>query len=490
MRIQFKSGLLSKNGGATAVFIFEEDQAALKDKAELALHKDSLERLLENNEFKATPLSDLPLKIHGGWLFVIGLGKKNELTPARMLEGAAVAAKMAEARNLKDLDLILPYLRDLLPAEALEAVATGCLLSTYRQSEFKSEASPEPSLKTVRLWSDQVNKGAEVAKKAEISAKAVMLARRLGDMPPNILYPQSFADEVKKLAKPLNLKVQVMDEKALAKERMNLILAVGQGSSRGPRLVTVQYQGAKPTTPPVVLIGKGVTFDSGGMSLKPSGSLEGMKTDMAGAAAVLAVILAAAEMKLPLNLTALIPLAENMPDGGGFRVGDVFTARSGLTVEVTNTDAEGRLILADALALAAEMKATEVIDVATLTGACVVALGDRCAGLFTDSDKLRADLLAAGRSAGENFWPLPLLKDYEDLLKSETADMVSANTVPKGGAINAALFLKRFAPKDAAWAHLDVAGPARTSKARPGTTAGASGFAVRTLIKHLSGKKS
>ena len=491
MRIQFKAGTLEKSGGSAAVFMFEDDQPALKNRPELGAYKDTIERLLKNKEFKASPLAELSVKTHGGWLFLVGLGKTADLGPARMLEAGATAAKMAEARNMKELDLILPSLRHLLPEEALEQAAVGCLLSTYRQGEYKSEAPPAPALKTVRFWSHQVKKGAEVLKTAEIAAQAVMRARRLGDMPPNRLYPQSFADEARGLIKALNIKARLLDEKALAKEKMNLILAVGAGSPRGPRLLELKYQGAKKASArPVILVGKGITFDSGGMSLKPSGSLEGMKTDMAGAATVLAVTLAAAELKLPINLTTIIPLAENMPDGGGFRVGDVFTARSGLTVEVTNTDAEGRLILADALALAAEMTPAEVIDVATLTGACVVALGDRCAGLFSDHDRLRNDLLAAGRSAGENFWPLPLLTDYEELLKSETADMVSANTVPKGGAINAALFLKRFAPKDAPWAHLDIAGPGRAGKARPGTPVGASGFAVRTLIRHLAGKKA
>lgn len=490
MRIQFKAGILEKSSGSAAVFLFEDDQPALANRAEAAAYKETIERLVKNKEFKASALAELSVKTHGGWLFLVGLGKAEDLSPGRMLEAGATAAKMAEARNLKELDLIMPGLKHLLPGDALEQAAVGCLLSSYRQGEFKSQAPPAPSLKTVRLWSKQVKKGAEILKTAEISARAVMRARRLGDMPPNLLYPQSFADEAKSLLKDLDIKIKLFDEKALTKQKLNLILAVGAGSSRGPRLLELKYQGAKKASDKaIVLVGKGVTFDSGGMSLKPAGSLEGMKTDMAGAATVLAVIAAASELKLPLNITALIPLAENMPDGGGFRVGDVLASRAGLTVEVTNTDAEGRLILADALALAAEMKPAEVIDVATLTGACVVALGDRCAGLFCDDGRLRNDILAAARQAGENFWQLPLLQDYEELLKSDTADMVSAHTVPKGGAINAALFLKRFAPKDSPWAHLDIAGPGRAAKASPGTPAGASGFAVRTLIKHLAAKR-
>jgi leucyl aminopeptidase len=221
------------------------------------------------------------------------------------------------------------------------------------------------------------------------------------------------------------------------------------------------------------------------MSLKPAASLDSMKTDMAGAAAVLAVTLAAAQLKLPVNLTAVMPLAENMPDGAGLRVGDVIAGRSGRTVEITNTDAEGRLILADALALAGEMKAAAIIDVATLTGACAVALGDRCAGLFTGDAALRDELTASAGDAGEHIWPLPLLKAYEKNLKSDTADCVNAPLVPRGGAINAALFLRKFVPAATPWAHLDIAGPGRTGTARPGFPVGASGFAVRTLLNFL-----
>ncbi|MGL4207819.1 MAG: leucyl aminopeptidase family protein, partial [Candidatus Adiutrix sp.] len=224
-----------------------------------------------------------------------------------------------------------------------------------------------------------------------------------------------------------------------------------------------------------------------GISLKPAGAMEGMKTDMAGAATVLAVILAAAELKLPLNLVALMPLAENMPDGRAMRVGDVFTSRSGQTVEITNTDAEGRLILAEALTLAGEMNPAAIVDVATLTGACAVALGDLYSGLFCQDSTLRTKLLDAATLMGENLWPLPFVDEYEDNLKSETADMLNAPAVPRGGAIHAALFLRRFAPPNIPWAHLDIAGPGRAAKARPSTTIGATGATVATLIAWLKG---
>ena len=488
MKLQYQGGLPAKNVDEAAVFLFEEDGADLKKRPDLAVFKDIVGPLLKAGQFKAKALATLPVKTARGWLFLVGLGALAKLRPAGLMEGAAAAVQMALARRVKQLDLVLPPANAAIGAEeALELAAVGSRLALYKQTEFKSDPGPEPSLALVRLWSEKgPAEGAAAVERGRVAAEAVCLARRLGDRPGNVLYPESFAAEAAALAKPLKLKVKILDEKALAKEKMNLITAVGQGSVRPPRLVTINYQGGRAGEAPVVLVGKGITFDSGGLSLKPAGSLEAMKTDMAGAATVLAAIIGAAEMKLPLNVTAVMALAENMPDGGAMRVGDVFTTRSGRTVEITNTDAEGRLVLAEALTWAGEMKPAAVIDVATLTGACAVALGDRCAGLFSDDGPLRESLLAAAGAAGENIWPLPLLDDYEDNLKSETADLINAHLVPRGGAINAALFLRRFAPKEAAWAHLDIAGPGRAGKARPGTTVGASGFAVRTLLRFLS----
>jgi leucyl aminopeptidase len=341
----------------------------------------------------------------------------------------------------------------------------------------------------LRLWGRNIKNGPELARRAEVTAEAVCLARTLGDDPPNLLYPDSFARRAMSLARVRGLKTQVLEEKGLARMKFDLLLAVGGGSRRPPRLVTLTYQGAKTrTAPPVVLVGKGLTYDSGGLSLKPAASLAAMHTDMAGAAAVLAVILAAADLKLPLNLTAILPLAENMPGGGAYRVGDVHVSRSGRSVEITNTDAEGRLVLAEALTLAGEMNPAAIIDVATLTGACAIALGGNCAGLFSNDDQLRAGLLDAAAAAGENLWPLPLLDEYEELLDSQVADLVNAPTAAQGGAINAALFLRKFVPPNCPWAHLDIAGPARTAKARPGFPVGTSGFAVRTLLRHLAGR--
>ena len=487
MRFQFKSGTLSSADGDRAIFLFSDDSSDLKQRPELAEFQRVLTPILKSGQFKPALLAELPVRLESGWLFLIGLGQADQVTPEKTLEAAALAGKAALARQIKNLDVILPQLPSIEAEQVLSLFTSGFVLSTYQQSEFKSKPSQAVSLASVKFWGNDAVKGSAAALAyGEVAARAVCLARRLGDMPPNKLYPETFAAEALALAKKFKIKAEVLDENGLARENMNLVLAVGSGSDRPPRMVTLKYRGGQAGAAPVVLVGKGITFDSGGISLKPSTSMEGMKTDMAGAATVLAVIAAAAELKLPLNINAVLALAENMPDGAAMRVGDVFTSRSGQTVEVTNTDAEGRLVLAEALTWAGEMKPKTIIDVATLTGACVVALGERCAGLFTNDSELRKKLMDVSSDAGEALWPLPLFNEYEDNLKSETADMLNAPSVPKGGAIHAALFLRKFVPEGASWAHIDIAGPGRASKSRPGTTVGASGFAVRTLLTFLA----
>ena len=484
MLMQFKSALPDPNSGEVAIFLYEGDDA-LEKRPDLEAFKPQVAPLLKDGQIKASFLGELSLKTTNGWLLLIGLGPEDKISPAKITEAVARAIKMALARKMTKLDLALPPVPNFKAEQVLELAAVAAGMARYQQTEFKSGPEKKESLASVRFLSPGLKKAADVLKKAQIISEAVCLTRRLGDCPGNILFPESFVKEAQALAKPLKLKVTVLDEKALAKEKMNLILAVGGGSARPPRLLTIEYKGGAAKEQPVVLVGKGVTFDSGGMSLKPAANLLNMKTDMAGAAAVLATILAAAKLELPLNLTAVMPLAENMPDGAGARVDDVYTSRSGQTVEITNTDAEGRLILAEALTWAGEMKPRAVIDVATLTGACAVALGDRCAGLFSSDPELQQDLLNSAKAVGELLWPLPLLDEYDPNLKSETADMVNAPGVPIGGAIHAALFLRKFAPTAAPWAHLDVAGAARTSKARPGFPVGTAGFAVRTLLNYV-----
>jgi len=494
MKLEFRAGVLTELGPLTAVLL-EEDPADLGGRPELAAVAGRIQPLIRL--FRPGGLKELPLKTEKGWLILVSLGRRAalgtgvEIAPARLVEAAARAVEMALKLGGRRLDMILPGRLDdpaPSPEDTLELAALGGRLALYQPDRLKSSPKARPSLAQLRLWGRNIKNGAELVRRAEVTAEAVGLARALGDEPGNLLYPESLARRAAALARVRGLKVQILEEKGLARERYSLLLAVGGGSRRPPRLVTLTYQGARVrTSAPVVLVGKGLTFDSGGLSLKPRENLAAMHTDMAGAAAVLAVILAAADLKLPLNLAAILPLAENMPGGAAYRVGDIHLSRSGRSVEITNTDAEGRLVLAEALTKAGELKPAAIIDVATLTGACAVALGQNCAGLFANDDRLRTSLLAAAAAAGENLWPLPLLDEYEELLDSPVADMINAPAAPQGGAISAALFLRKFVPAGCPWAHLDIAGPARTAKARPGFSVGASGFAVRTLLRHLAG---
>jgi leucyl aminopeptidase len=343
-------------------------------------------------------------------------------------------------------------------------------------------------LKTITFQSlgakDPIDKPQHSISRADMASLAQLEARRLSDMPPNLLYPETFADEARRVAMRAKLKVTVWDQDKLAQEGAGGILAVGSGSHRPPFLIVLEYQGKGQSRQPWALVGKGVTFDSGGLCIKSAEGMAQMKSDMAGAAAVLSTVAAAAELRLPRPLVAVIPLAENMTGGGAWRPGDVVRTLSGQTVEIVNTDAEGRMILADALSIAQKYKPARLIDIATLTGACQVALGPSVAGLFANDDGLADAVLAAGLEAGEDYWRMPLYPAYEDELKSEIADFRHMGS-RAGGAINAALFLQRFVRPGLPWAHLDIAGTARRQKKTPSCPEGATGFGTRTLLKLL-----
>ena len=302
----------------------------------------------------------------------------------------------------------------------------------------------------------------------EAIGAGVELARECANRPGNHCTPTFLAEQAKKLAKDHGLKVEVLDRKAVEKLGMGSFLAVAQGSDEPLRFIVARYEGAAKTQAPIVLVGKGITFDTGGISIKPAAEMDEMKYDMGGAASVLGTLRAVAELKPKLNLIGIIPSCENMPSGRAVKPGDVVTSMSGQTIEILNTDAEGRLILCDALTYAERFKPAVVVDIATLTGACVIALGHHNSGLFTADDALAADLLAAGQSALDPAWRMPLDEEYDEALKSNFADM--GNVGPRaGGAITAAMFLRRFTAKYR-WAHLDIAGTAWKSGAAKGAT--------------------
>jgi len=310
-------------------------------------------------------------------------------------------------------------------------------------------------------------------------AEGMSLAKDLANLPGNVCTPSYLAEIAQQLADKHKIECQILEREEMAALGMHALLSVAKSSHQAPKLIILQYKGGKSDEKPVVLVGKGVTFDSGGISLKPAADMDEMKYDMCGAASVLGTIKAAALMKLPLNLTVIVPSTENMPGGGASRPGDIVTSMSGQTIEILNTDAEGRLLLCDALTYAARFEPDTVIDVATLTGACVVALGHVATGLFANNDTLARELEHAGDEAHDRAWQMPLWNDYQELLKSPFADM--ANIGGRwGGSITAACFLARFTKKYA-WAHLDIAGTAWTS----GADKGATGRPVPLLIHYL-----
>ncbi len=312
----------------------------------------------------------------------------------------------------------------------------------------------------------------------------VNLTKNLVNQCPAAIYPESFCDLVVQQAATAGVACTVLDESALRRERMGAMLAVAQGSDRPPRMLKLEYRGATVDQPILALAGKGVTFDSGGYSLKTTDGMLGMKADMAGAATVVSVILGAAALGLPINLNVYAGLVENMVSGTAYKLGDVLTTRSGITVEVQNTDAEGRLVLADVLSYAVDDGVSEVIDVATLTGACVVALGEDVTGVFSNDDRLADSILGAADQVGESVWRMPMFRHYDDQLKSDVADIRNIGG-RWGGAITAAKFLQRFVG-DVPWAHLDIAGPSFSSSGTSWRDSGATACLVRSLIARLA----
>lgn len=363
--------------------------------------------------------------------------------------------------------------------ELFQALVEGLILGSYTYTECKGK---EQELKPCTFTlSSPVKNAAAILAETKILTQNICLVRDWVNKPGNILYPEVLAQLAKKFSKKLSLSCEILDKKALAKKKMGAILAVGQGSHHEPRMITVKYQGAGKDKPYIAFVGKGVTFDSGGISLKPASGMGDMKDDMAGAAAVLGALKTIAELKLPVNVMAVAGCVENMPSGTAFKPGDVVTSASGKTIEIVNTDAEGRVVLADAVWYAGEQGAAKIIDLATLTGACLIALGMETAGIITNNQELADQIIKCGRASGENYWTLPSLPDVRKLLESNTGD-VRNETGRWGGTISAGLFIEEFVKKGLDWAHLDIAGPANTEKPRDFYPQGATGFGVATLV--------
>jgi len=423
-------------------------------------------------------------------LVLTGLGERDaDGTFGREALRGAAGAAVRDLAGTGSVAIALPSVDE----EELGAVVEGALLGAYSYTRYRgadvaAKRAPVGSIQVVTSFARSARAKAALAR-AEVLAAAVHGARDLVNAPPNDLYPAAFADAAKAAVKDLGVKgvkITVLDDKQLAAGGYGGLVGVGQGSARGPRMIKLSYAPAKAATK-VAVVGKGITFDTGGISLKPPAGMPAMKSDMAGAAAVLHTVLAVARLGLPVAVTGYLCVAENMPGGNAQRPADVVTIRGGKTVEVTNTDAEGRLVMADGLVSAIEDGHDVVLDIATLTGAQMVALGNRTSGVM-GTDDVRDEVKVAADTAGEAFWPMPLPAELKAGLKSTVADMVNSSPDRWGGMLFAGHFLAEFVG-DTPWAHLDIAGPAYNEKAPYGyTPAGGTGVGVRTLLAFVEAR--
>ncbi|MBK1722711.1 leucyl aminopeptidase [Thiocystis violacea] len=396
-------------------------------------------------------------------VLLVGCGKKKELTRANARKVVACAIGLLQLTHCGDATLALS---EPLPTDAdLYAALRDSVLAAqdkvYRYSQTKEDKkAPKTPLKRLTLWvggKQETGAAEQAVRHGHAMANGVALAKELGNLPGNICTPSYLADKAQQLGKDFKaLKVEVLNEDKMAELGMGALLSVSRGSREPAKLIIMHYKGGKSDTKPVVLVGKGLTFDAGGISLKSAAEMDEMKYDMCGGASVFGTVLAACELGLPINLIAVVPSSENLPDGAANKPGDIVTSMSGQTIEILNTDAEGRLILCDALTYCERFDPAVVIDMATLTGACVVALGKHPAGLFTPDDRLAEEILKAGDAAADRAWRLPLWDDYQPQLDSNFADIANIGG-REAGAVTAACFLSRFTKKYR-WAHLDIAG--------------------------------
>ena len=455
-----------------------------------------VERLIKLGDFKGEEESCSVLytdgKLPAERLMLVGLGEKKKATPDTLRKACSLAAGRAVTMKIKKLSLAVhKAFNGKIEPDVMGRVCTeGAFFGSFRYDEYitKSENGRAGKL-DIELVEEDEKKTRKIAggcNLGTIVGRAQVLARTLANRPGNVINPPALAAEAKRIAqRTRGLACTVFDKGQLARKKMGGILAVGSGSKSEPRFIVLKYNGAGKNSrkPTVALVGKAITFDSGGISIKPAQNMEAMKLDKSGGIAVLATLAAAAKMKLPINIFGLIPSAENLPSGTSFRPGDIVTTYSGKTVEIQNTDAEGRMILCDALHYAVEQKCGIIIDIATLTGACMVALGHYKAGLFGNDDNLIGRLKNASEASGENVWYMPSGDEYAKEMKSKIADLKNIGS-KWGGACTAAAFLRQFIGK-AKWAHLDIAGVDIFETADAYSAEGATGFGVRLLTTFL-----
>lgn len=493
--------ILVKSGEATAtttdvLVCLEYEQDKTWSKAVRPVDQKlggQLSALRKSGEFSGKPNNTALLHIDGKLpakrVLLVGIGTRETVTLERIRQAMGTAAKRARTAKAKGIVCVMPDVpKGTGPMDDVaQAMVEGVVLGEYRFNEYRTDRTDDtPSLQSCTLLTTSnthLNEAKDGAKRGQILGEATCFVRDLCNHPANVMTPSRVVSEAKKIAREAKVRLKVLDRKQQEKLGMGGLLGVSRGSIEPPQFIILEYMGGPRTQKPIVFVGKTVTFDSGGISLKPSENMEQMKADMTGGAEVLATIRAASRLKLPVNAVGLLPVTENMPGGRATKPGDILTMLSGKTVEVQNTDAEGRLILADGLAYASRLKPACVIDIATLTGAAAVALGQFAIGMLGNDDTVKADLKKAGNHAGERVWEMPLWDEYFEQLKSDVADMRNIGG-RGGGMITAAIFLSKFVG-DHPWVHLDIASTDWGTTERPYIPKGPTGIGTRLLIQYL-----
>ncbi|MDQ3805276.1 MAG: leucyl aminopeptidase [Acidobacteriota bacterium] len=498
MEIQTSSGPLAEaDVQALAVAVFKDEKADEGLLAELDAAAGGLVRsVLESEELKGKEGETVYLHLPAGGdgpkarrLLLVGVGERADYGAAQVSQFAGAAVRALRARNVKSIGLVArPEGVD--AARAAQAAAEGAIIGLFEPDKYRTIDKEERAVERLLIVAEGADDGAlrRGAERGRVVGEAVNFTRDLANEPGGYLTPTVFAERAQEIANEFGLEIDVLDRERMEAEGMGALLSVARGSEQPPKMMVLKYMPEGKTSVEegeeyLALVGKGITFDTGGISIKPSENMELMKYDMTGGATVLGVMRAVAQLKPPLPLLGVVPATENMPSGKATKPGDVVRAMSGKTIEIINTDAEGRLILADAISYAKKLGATRVVDMATLTGAVSIALGDVNTGIMGTDQELINEIIESGREVGEKFWQLPLDKEYTKQIKSDIADIKNVGG-RKAGTITAAAFIKEFAD-GTSWAHLDIAGTAWGDEAKPFRAKGPTGVAVRTLLNFV-----
>jgi leucyl aminopeptidase len=494
MKILVKKGKIAKHVSEALVIPHFEDVTELTGTVKLLDDTSGglIREVIDHGDFEGKYLQVSIIYTRGmipaKRIVFVGMGKKAEFTLEKMRGVFSKSAQQVRQLKLKEFSTALDFIGTEEPlTDRAHAVAEGVFLGLYEFTPFKTVDTDKSRVINEFTIIEENEDACKIiksaAKTAEIISRAVYFTRDMVSAPSNAMTPSGMVLEARKVASRKNVILKVLDEKNMKKIGMNSLLGVARGSDEPAKFIILEYSGGKKSDPVLALVGKGLTFDSGGICIKPSENMDEMKTDMAGGAAVMGTIMAVSDLQMKVNVVGLIPATENLPGGKAYKPGDILKSLSGQTIEVLNTDAEGRLILADALTYAGRFKPAAIIDLATLTGACVIALGDHVIGMMGTDEELIKKISEAAFATGERVWELPLWEDYHELIKSDIADFKNTGGRP-GGAITAAAFLSKFVG-NYPWVHLDIAGPAWLKKDKPYIPKGASGVGVRLLVNFL-----